>query len=367
MQTFFNTATPLRQVALALPQWNFIRANLIRNVQTVQGYYSTRPFAVRSQHFLVRLLNTIGVSYKLPIDRFYDLVDTKALAHSMVMKMTSSVYKGAIHPGVFYGEGNSEILVAVTDPVNPMETYKNWRTVSAVNPISHEISDTSLMLPNGRSSSVDKGICVIGINIAQLAVQYRGFLDYMQKEYLDQGLSPLTTMQFIHMFVLPNMMAGHLDLVLFNRAYNLLMGAPMGSATKKHPFYLTDYSKLIDQTYTEAIKYFKGQSKEFKAILSTFPAAFSDSFEEALRIPDEAPTRQIVFSEVIARLKVIDFLTSFTPDAGTTRSRSEINDVMRTLKYYDRDRSILSLLPGELGVSVVSRMNDIKKRVGNNL
>ena len=367
MQNFFNIASPVRQVAMALPQWNYIRANLRRNVETVQGYYSVRPFAVRSQHFLVRLLNTIGVSYKLPVDRFYDLVNAKAMGHSMTMKMTSSVYKGAIHQGVFYGEGSSEILVAVTDPINPINVYKNWRTTSAVRPIAHEISDMGLLLPNGKSSSVDKGLCVIGINIAQLAVQYRAFLDYMVEEYIDQGLTPLTTMQFIHMFVLPNMLPSHLDLVLFNRAYNLLVGAPMGEATKRHPFYLTDYSRLVDQSYKEVISYFQGQSKEFKAILSTFPGAYADSFEEALKIPDEAPTRQIVFSEVVARLKVVDFLTSFTEDAGTHRSRSEINTIMRTLKYYDRDNSILAGLPGELGVGVVSRMNDIKKRVGNNL
>lgn len=363
MQHFFNFLHPVGQNALRPVHWPYAEAGLSKNLNTVKDYYSIRPFAVKSDHILARLLNNLGVPYNHSLERFYDIIDSRALALSSSFRMTSSINKGVMFKGNFFGEDSDEVLMATDDSFNPFYVFNNWKNVSAVKVLMHPKSDLGFTLANGKKSGTETGISVININIPMLAVQFKAFLKDQKENFIDKGLDSKTVAQFIHMYVLPNMLDSQLDLVLFNRCYNLVTGAPMGSAIRKHAFYLTDYAKQVDSTLNETIEYFRNNDKHYKIILKSFFAVTNTDFEKLFVLPDNAPTKQILWAELLARLKVIELLVKLSPNAGNKLNRSENNLFLRTLKLYENDGSLLNVMPRHVEHEVFYQIREIKKLI----
>lgn len=361
MLNFYNSGNGIGQTTILPPSWNYAKTGLERNLKTVKDYYYNRPHAVKNQHFLVRLLTTLGVAYTMHLERFYDIVDARALQYGMSLKMTSSLYRGAFFKNVFYGGDTLEILVANNEAIDPYYTYQHWKTAQSVRVIDHPKSDLALLLPNGRMGSTGDGIAVVEINIPTLAIQYKAFMDEQMNRASGGMMSPLSTAQFVHMYVLPNMLDSHLNIALFNRAYHLSVGAPLGQASIAHPFYLTNFSKEVDKVYLEQIKFLKGSDNHFKTVLRTFQC-LNGSFIDALVLPDTANTRQIHWVNYLARLKAMDFMTDIPKDHGRARNTMELNQFFRQMKMFDQDKTLRHGIPGELQDSLEIMIASIQSK-----
>lgn len=359
MQYFFNDISPIGKSTIVPPNWRYVKDSLTSNVATVKSYYNSRVISVKNNHFLVRLLTALGVSFNHHVERYHQIVEAKALQYSMGFKMTSSVYKGALFKGIFFGENSVEILVATDELFNPYIAYDNWKTQKAVTCVYHNRSDLDLNLPNGKKTGTDEGISVFAINIPLLAVQFKAFIEETYKNFvLDNSNNILhPASHFIHMYVLPGMLDSLLDIALFNRAYNLAVGRPMSSSIKDHPFYLKDYTDMIDKIYLEQINYFKNSNKDFHSVLRTFQG-YSGSFEKILELPRVASTRQVVWTEPLARIRAIEFMTKLTTNGGYTNNASDMISFVRTLRYYNNDQNLRQSIPADyredLDISIIN-------------
>ena len=362
MQYFYNSGEGIGQSVIIPPGWTYVRDGLERNLKVVKEYYYNRPHAVKNTNILVKLLTNLGVPYDLHLERFYDIVDARALQYSMSFKMTSSLYRGAFFKNAFYGGNTMEVLVANNDSIDPYYVYNNWREVQSVKVVDHPKSDLDLLLPNGRMASSGDGVAVIEINIPTLAIQFRAFMDEQMKRSAGGMLSPQSTAQFIHMHVLPNMLDTHLNIALFNRAYNLTVGAPMGITERKHPFYLTSFNDQVDKVYKIQIDHLKNTERDFKSILKTFQC-LNGTFADALRLPGTASTRQIVWVEFIARLRAMDFMTDLSVSRGRAKNTNDINQFMRSLKMFESDKLLVTALPAEVHDDVQNMIYSIKSKV----
>ncbi len=362
MQQFFNQKVKSSRLAPRSPSWDYVQAGLDRNLQTVQRYYKIRPFSVKSNHILVRLLNSLGVAHDQNLERFHDIVEAKSPYLGMTFKMTSSIHKGILHDGLFYGEGTQEVIFATSEYFNPYLVEKHWQDVSAVTVLDHPRSDLDMLLPTGRKSTNETGIAVIAVNVPMLAVQYRTF-SKIQFERMQTGISPLTTAQFVHMYVLPNMVASHLDVALFNRAVNLTTGAPMGVSTSKHRFPLIDYTARVDKVYSDLTKFIHTNDRDFYTILESFPAVSVPSMLTVNRLPDQAPTRQVAWAEVLTRLKALDWLTKISPDHGVRYNRSELNYFVREFVRNVSDNTFGHMLDAGAYMDSVLTIREIAKRI----
>ena len=113
MQNLFGISSTAAQGIMGLPaDWLYIKHGLLRNLSMVIKFYRRNPMAVKSDHFLIRLLQSINVPHSQNIERYYNNVDAVSLNVSMMLKMTSSIFKGQLFNGIFYGPGNDEILIA---------------------------------------------------------------------------------------------------------------------------------------------------------------------------------------------------------------------------------------------------------------
>ena len=361
MQTFFETLSPISYGVVRYAEWNYIREGLLRNLDTVKNYYKSRVFTVKSNHFLARIINSINVPHSLNIERFYDNVDSKADTFSMAMKMTSSIYKGSLFTGVFYGASNTEILISNSESFNPYWVHENWRNVSAVKPLLHPRSDLDMLLPNGKDTGSETGLAVISINIPMLAVQYRAFaMDQLNK---NSGDSLLTVGHFIHMYVLPNMLDAHLDIVLFNRLNNLSLGAPLGESKRKHPFAMPNFDQKVNNVHDQILHDFKSRKMEYEMILRTVPVARFNTLDQVMQLPDIVQTRQVIWALIIARLDTIDFMIRSGGKDSLTINRASINYLVKFFRMINLDKTLQSYLPYGLYLDIKYKIEEILKFV----
>lgn len=359
MHTLFNIE-PLHTGIYQPPFWNYVKDGLARNVEIVRTYYQNNPGAVVGEHFLVRLLQTISVSQGLPTEQYYNAVDAMALNHTMALGMTSSRYTGKLFNGIFYGKGNTEILIAHDTPFSATEVTANWKDTQAIQVLRHPRSDLGLNLLDGRIASRETGIVVLAINVTMLAVQYRAFR-YDQIRRFGQDESQQSIMQFISMYVLPNMLISHLDIAIVNRFYKLLRYQEPGFNDRKLPFYLTDFGEKADSVLQELLGKITVSNYRFDTILRTIPAVFTANALETLALPRVAPTRQVLWALVLSRLENIEMLFRIHDRTRSDQNRQEIGKILRKIVFYRSDNTFRQALTSRLFYQVEDTFDLLKE------
>ena len=362
MQNLFNLIPNVEQGITKFPMWDYVRDGLRRNLDTVIRFYRSHTMAVESSHLLVQILEAITVPQSLSLDRYYANVDAMSLNVSMALKLTSPVFKGKVFNGVFYGPGNTEILIGHDQSFNADEIHDDWQNACAVKVLRHSISNLGLNIPDGRTNDSEKGLVVIAINIPMLAVQYRAFRLAEEQLVSDTGDSERSIMNFIHMFVLPNMMPTHLDHVIMNRLINLYNGTRNGNAIKRHSFYLTDFTPRVDYVHTRLLEILKGLTRDITGTLRSIPLVTDDTAEDLMYFPDFAPLRQILWAIVVARIHIFDFVYSVSKNMQGEMNVSETNRVLRILNAYGNEYSLRSSLPLEYYMQIMSQIDKIARQ-----
>lgn len=347
MQNFFNLSYVSDAGTMKVPEWLYVRDGLRRNLATTLRYSRHNPSAVKSSHFLVRLLQSIAVPQSQLIERYYDNTDAMSMNLSMAMKMTSEIYRGNLFEGIFYGPGTNEIIIAHNESFDPAKATKDWIDLQPVQVLRHPFSDLNLAIPDGGRHSFEEGLAVITVNIPLLAVMYRAFR--MQEQLLTgDSESQRSAMQFVRMYVLPNMLLSHLDVAIFNRADNLSKNAPMGDSTFRHSFFLTDYEARADYIQKSLLGKLQRVGKDFTGILRTIPAVTADSMEVVMQVPELAQTRQVAWALFVSRLNMLNFVLRLSQDNPSTMNQSEINKLRRDIIAYRTDRILREALPIEV-------------------
>ena len=339
MQNLFNIDTAIKAGTSVDPNWKYIRSGLKRNIFQLTSYYRSRNFSVKNSHILVRLLESARVSIFSNIENFYNTAQSESLRLASIFNLTSSVSKGSTFNGMFFGEGSKEIIIVSDEYQNPNELQANWKDIRALRFLDHCKSDTSLLLANGRAYSSEEGYCVLDLNLPALLVQYRCWLKE-QKEVLDSGQTPYPTTVFIYKYVLPNLLHSQLDVVIFNRLINLATGAPMGEPKFRHAINLIDYNEKIDKALRFTLKRISNNDKDFHSTLREIPLIDKDNLLLASRLSPNAPTRQITWAELIARLKTIYFVFNINMNNGQKTSGSEINYIKLYLDRFENGNGL---------------------------
>lgn len=363
MHGLFNLLPGVNIPTMYAANWHYAREGLRHNLRKVVTFYQSHSMAVESEHFLVRLLQSITIPKALPLERYYANVDALSLNLGMALKMTSSISKGHVFRGTFYGPGCTEVLIADNVDFDIVAADRNWEHTQAIRVLRHPRSDLGLNLPDGKKTGTETGIAVIAINIPMLAVQYRAFR-LSEDAYAAETNEPgRTIQQFIHMHVLPNMLYTHFDYVMLNRIYNLQRGAPLGESTKLHPFYITDFSQKLNAVQTTILTNLKAVGQDFTGILRSIPAVTKDNLEDALVVPDMAPTRQVIWALALSRFPAIDLMVDLSQggnQAGANiRNQTQLNALMQAIRSYRTGGVFSSVLERDDLYDVDSEMDAI--------
>lgn len=333
MQFIFNRSPQYTRSHAMSPQWNNVRAGLAMNLAQVMSYYHKRSMAVKSNHLLVRLLNTARLNYEAPVQRFYEAIDVQAENLSRSFGLTSANNQGTAHDGVFYGAGTKEVIVGSSQSFDVREVSSKWMYQSPVRVIYTEKTDIDMHLPNGSAYSSEKGVAIIDINIPMLFVMYQGFVRE-QLENLRKGIQPKVAAQFVHGYVLPNMIPSHLDFALFNRTLMVATGAtPATSTSRKHAQALANWAPQVERVIKTTVDLIAKTDPSLEDMLTMIPSVTAINGSQAMRLPSMTPTHQYVWVEVAARARVLAGCIVMSPSRLLANNKSDLQAFNRAVEY----------------------------------
>lgn len=359
MFDLFNEDEQFNLPQVEFPEFDLLRRTYRREIANVVDYYHNRVYAVKSNHFLVSLLSHLSVPFQYAADRYVETALARAPYVAASAKMTSEIRIGDVFDGVFFGEGSKEIIIYEEDYFNPFYAEREWERISAVRVLVHPKSDLGLLLPNGKHSATGEGLAVISINLALLSLQYRCFMQLQQTKFKDkQGL--LSQSHFIHMYVLPNMLYSQMDMTIMNRIMNLYYGRPMGEPILRHPFMVPQYGTRVDNVLNKVLRLLKTKPLRFDAMIAMVPTIVEDGMRDALRLPDFAPTRQILWAVILSRLEMIKFFLDLSKESGgIAANRMELNHLKRLLSVMRRQQAFATAVPFDMSYDIENTIDEI--------
>lgn len=316
---------------------SYLKNTYLRNLLKLTNYYNNKPFFVDSNHLLCRLLITATVPVTYTLDRYMEAAYVRSPYVAKLFNFTSPINYGKIFDGVFYGQGNKEIIIYNEEYFNPFEWQNKWKEIKAIKVLKHNISDFNMLLPDGDKNSSGEGYCFITIDIPKLLFQYRGFqLEQsnfiLDKESNNEDNAFLSVANFVHMYVLPSMLSSHLNYILVNRLKALFYGEPFTEAKKQNVFYTTTYADKIDFVLKDIVKRMKNNNLRYEVVLKNIPSFFDEDQQESLLMPVIAPTRQVWWATFLSRLDIVQLLIDLEGPEGIQANSFHILKLKTTIK-----------------------------------
>lgn len=338
MYTLLNERSAPARGIVSFPEFTYVKNGLARNLETTVRYYRQNPKAVASDHLLVRLLQSISTPFGEDVIIYKDRVTDVAFDLAMSLGMTSSLSTGKAFDGVFYGSGTSEVLIATFEDFDVSQVMGNWQNLRPVRVMRHPRTDLTMVIPNGQANSSESGIAVILINIPMLACQYRQFV--LTDALLNKD-TRFSTNQFVHMFVLPNMMYSHLDVALQNRIYALFREWHVSDSAGGTAFAVPNYQPNIDPILQRQIlNALRQMTYDFPNLLRGFPAITEASLLDVNRLPQMPLTRQVTWALTLARIPVFELLLQINWYSRNSNNQMYLNRIKRSLQELRNDAAL---------------------------
>ncbi len=330
---------------LIFPEFRRIGDGLRLSVQRVKEYRRKNPRYLPGNHILIRLLNSIPMSYTLDAKTFNDKVADNALLFTQSFKMTSALSKGQVwRPGPFLGKEVTEVIVANIDSWDVDAGMANWEELAPIRYLYHPMSTLKLPVADGQFASAEAGVAVITINVPMLACQYRAW----RKAYSVVDESPRTIGQFLQAYPLPNMLDSQLDIAILNRLMGRYFGTTPVGEPFRHPFYLTDWSSEVDDVLDKFLDQAGPKRWDFDTLVSHIPTVCHENLHHALQLPEMAFSTQFQWAVMLSRIALVTFLVQHNRTTENHRNAKYLNYIKRWLRYMDTNTTMKSAMPADL-------------------
>jgi hypothetical protein len=286
----------------------------------VREYYSTRTNYLKNDHILVRLLTTGLGSLHTDYRTFVSTAIERSGYLIRFFEFTGAVGYGRLRHGSFYGDGSHEIIIGDDEDFDVDRAVRDWKLLTPIRVLTHPVSDFNLVLPNGKNNHGIDGLTVIYINIPMLMLQYRMFIEE-QRNREDGIISPKL---FGYQYVLPNMMASHLDHVFVNRIINLKEKLSMSDALTHSAFFQAEAKSgegsalvlKVNDAQNVVLDRLRGGQMDYPQVLASIFTVTKHDALDLLIMPSIAPTRQVWWALLLARLKHTKFLLELSKEYG---------------------------------------------------
>jgi hypothetical protein len=307
---------------------------------------------VDSNHLLVRLLGSLNVSLTLKDEPYVWGVMDNALALASSLRLTSAWGPGKVHtPGVFYGPGVEEVIVACIDPFDVTSARNQWEQLSPIRVMCHPYNDFTLPYLDGTGEGLTGGgRAVLVINVAMLAFQHRCWWEHMVRGNPD---SPPSVNQFLAAYPLANLLNSHLDITLANRLMAQALDRPIVEQVDPNPFYVGYRHANIDSMLREALEYMRKRTLSFDDWISAIPQASVEDLHTWLALPDLAFTTQVEWAFFMARLPILGFLLAFNAQQDSTFNLQYVNQITHWVRRMRNGRLYNQGLRGDMAEQVL--------------
>lgn len=338
--------------AVMVPELSYITNGMRRNLNRFTMYYQQEPRAVKSQHFLVRLIQSIHVSLSNDVFFYRQLVSeiTNEVARSV--GITTPLYRGKIRRGVLFQNVN-ESYIATNEP---FDIDSDWRSWSPLKIHAHPFDTITPTPMNGAGIGTNEDFAVVSINIPMLAAQYRQWHYEERQVSIDE--SPRSVMQFVSMYPLTNILESFIDISMFNRLSKIHSERSFREIEVSNPFLLNDYRPAFDKAVGKLVEQLERKTLPYSALVQQIPNISDSSAFDVFELPKTTMTRQDEWVFMVSRLPLVKYLLSMNFVTGNRNNRQGNNHIKRILRQAKSDRIIQQSLPRQLSEIVIEDINE---------
>ncbi len=256
MFDYLGINTRIQYGTIKIPGWDLTTDNLFYNINKAENYYHDNPTYNFDNDILKSLLSSFYIPTSIDPNAAYHYIRADGLFSTTTFGITSAISKGRMHKGFFYGQGTNELVMAYTSELNISLLHNNWKTLQPIRVLRHEFDSLSYININGKNNYSDApSFAVIGIDITKLYMMYYYWQKAEKAKSLLEGGTERNVGHFIAMYVLPNMIESHNDVVIINKYYNRVKGLPDVSNVRHTPqFFTINVKKVLDEQITNHLK-----------------------------------------------------------------------------------------------------------------
>jgi hypothetical protein len=357
MLNIFTKPSDSNRGSISIPGFRVPREGLLTNISRVKEYYRENNFGTKSNHLLVRILQTLHVSLNHDVNKFHDLVTDQSYTMGSHFNLVSPMFKGGVQEkSNFYGNNVDEIIISVNNLVDPVEAANNWRTLEPLRVLYHPFTDLCCYIPNNISYTEEEGVAIIAIDIPLLAIQYRQWrLEQMRTRPENQQ----SMRQFLYQYPLCNMLDSHVDIAFFNRLDALLNDSSPVIQRRRHPLALPDYTSKLDDCLVDLLAILVKKRTTYQNMAEIVPMLYKESLLDVLLLPDILINRQDSWAILLAQLPYIAFLVEMGRLSKSSANKQEYNIVRRQFIRAKQDKLLEVGLPDNIANGIYAKFSEL--------
>lgn len=331
--SLFKHGTVSNRRRNAFARMDYIRDRFSDNLTKAINFYQFGRRAVRSNHILVTLINSILAPHSSDLERFIELVHAAAPSVGHGLGIGSPIYKAAVFKdGPFYGKGTDEVLFFVE---SDYDRLPHWTQVKAITVLCHPKTDISFNLLDGIPNTDESGYAVIAIDPVLLMYQYR---QWRKTQINAPAGEALSVNHFVAMYVLPSMLESHLDVAWLNRILAQLTLRPTHEGKRRLSFALPTHTTYVEQTQSEIIDKLTRNNMSYEDMLANIPTIFSGTMIGKTELAKMAPTKQTNMFYLLSSLPWIWLLASADAATDATSNGKYHNEINRAISRLNSER-----------------------------
>lgn len=313
------------------------------NLERIVHYNRIYPRAVRPNHFLVKLIHSLNIPINMAPQRMVDLIGERTEGVGMAMNITSPLNKGRVFsPGVFYGEGSHEILIADSTPVDVRTALEDWESLRPIEFIYHPKTDLGMDVPHGFQNSEERGLCVVRINVPLLALQYQ---QWRQREWMYNSENQRTVMQFVASYPLNNLLYSQVDWAIINRVIHTYRGQPCTDSNLRKPFQVTDYTDRLQIAVDQMVHDYRTRKFTMEQLLASIDLIGTSDALSRVALPKLLATRQVKWALILAREPITRFLVDWNIQTGNSKNKAQLNTIRIETQRFLNDNVLRGSVP----------------------
>lgn len=348
MYNILNTVGRNRTSNLHFIPFNYALGIIEKDVEKFLERCRRVPVAVRSDHQLVRTLQSLNVLYKGDLAAYRGYVESMMNSISGRLGYSCDRYKGTPFFSTraqFYGNRTIEILIADEADFDLRGIEDRWEDLRPVRVLSHPRSDVTIEYLDGKSKFTESGICVIEVNVPMMAVQFQLWKARQRRLGQQTTIDPAF---FVGTYVIPNMVWSHLDVSIMNRISRQFFNESYGRSDFNNPFYVTDMSSRIDDFAKKFNELMAKDTTDWYDLLRNIPAMSAPDMLEVHRLPKMSFNSQSIWSLFAARMNLVTYLLGVRKRSNSYKNQAEIVMIERVLLDCKSSKYLSNGLPRNL-------------------
>lgn len=355
MLNLFGNALPGNGSIRVPTEFHYLQRSLVKELDIVQRHYRLNPKPFPNQHPLIKLITMLPMAWEADDYQYANIIADAHTNISRRLGFTDYQNTGNVFTnGFFLGESTREAVLCVSEPFLYLDLDKTWYKLQPMKYVYHTRSDVSIPLLNNKLKGTGFGLLTLDVSL--LMVKYRHWVKYQKTK----GDSIPSAAVFVTSFVIPDVLPSYMDIAVFNRMDQNLADLPLRQYPSSHAFYLTNYTKKIDDYNTALINHYKGLRTNAGNILTTIPTFFSVRLLDLLQRPDTIINRNNEWFFTMQRLPFYRFIFRMI-EKGYVSDSTFVNKFHASIKLLLNSGYLRAVSDDKFRNYFLSIYNDISK------